>query len=71
MPIPMKDSKALAVMAQHLRRAPRSIPELMRIMRISERSAYRWLKYLEAKGLDVVSRKDEKGVVHFSVLEVD
>lgn len=51
-----------------MKRSPRSIEEIMKLMDVSERSAYRWLKYLEQEGQDVVSRKDSKGTAHFSVL---
>lgn len=68
MPTPRRDEGALEVLVRHLKRSPRSIEEIMKLMDVSERSAYRWLKYLEQEGQDVVSRKDSKGTVHFSVL---
>ena len=68
MPIPHKDLSALDMLARHLRRGPRTIPRIMQLMRISERSAYRWIQYLEERGDDVVRRKGSDGLVHFSVL---
>lgn len=68
MPIPHKDLNALTMMARHLRRRPHTVAELRKVMRVSERSVYRWLKYLEQDGEDVVSRRDKKNLVHFSIV---
>lgn len=69
MPVPSRDSKKLNTLGRHLKRAPKTIPQIMKLMSISERSAYRWIRYLEEEGHDVVHRRDEEGVVRYSVLE--
>jgi DNA-binding transcriptional ArsR family regulator len=68
MAAPKRDEKALKTLARHLKREPHTIEEIMGAMDVAERTAYRWLKYLEDEGYDVVSRRNEKNEVLYSVL---
>lgn len=64
MPIPKRDIENLRVLAKCLSRNPHRVDEIQTIFGLSERTAYRWLKYLGELGLDIVKRGTDEGVVY-------
>ena len=70
MPIPTKDRDAILIMARHLRRGARSTKDLSKLMNISQRTVYRWIRHLEGEGHDVISRRnpDKPGRMYYSIL---
>ena len=73
MPIPTKDQAAIGIMIRHLERKPRTVEELAKLMRITVRTVYRWLRFIEDEGRDVVSRRNKKrpGKKYYSVLPLE
>lgn len=70
MPKPTKDLDTIAIMERHLKRSPRTVKELAKLLGVTERTVYRWLRYLEDEGRDVVSRRNPKkpGRLHYSII---
>lgn len=60
MPIPFRDVGALAILAAHLRDSALTIDEISEKMNISERTGYRWLRYLEAEGFVILVKRSKK-----------
>ena len=63
MPDPRRDEAGLSRLTAYLR-TPRTITQIEARFSLSHRSAYRWLSYLQAAGVDIV-RRDTGGRITY------
>lgn len=56
MPTPKRDTRALSRLRRFMR-TPRTIAQIRAQFGLTERTAYRWLRYLEDRGAGIYTRR--------------